>query len=116
MSSKGTIGCLECLFGHTDGFILSQAYTVAQESGPIITDELAGVVGKAAKGEQTDAGSVEFSIRANHAIREATALVSLESSPVLELAIQLPAAWPLQDAKLDCRKGVRFFAFPPVKE
>jgi hypothetical protein len=33
-------------------------------------------------------------------------MVSLEDSPVLELAIQLPAAWPLQDAKLDCRKGV----------
>jgi len=56
-----------------------------------------------------NAGSVEFSIRANHAVREAVALVSLESSPVLELAIQLPAAWPLQDAKLDCRKGVRPF-------
>lgn len=51
-------------------------------------------------------GSVEFSIRANPAIREAVALVSLEDTPVLELAIQLPAAWPLQDAKLECRKGV----------
>ena len=73
------------------------------------------MVGKAAKGEQTDAGSVEFSIRANHAIREATALVSLESSPVLELAIQLPAAWPLQDAKLDCRKGVRSSTSSPYR-
>lgn len=55
----------------------------------------------------TDAGSIEFSVRAKSASREAVALVTLEDSAVLELSIQLPSTWPLHDAKVDCRKKVR---------
>ena len=84
-----------------------QAYTVARESRQIIASELAGVSGRTAHEEMTDAGSIEFSVRAKLATREAVALVSLEDSAVLELSIQLPSAWPLQDPKVDCRKGVR---------
>lgn len=72
----------------------------------MISEELAGVAGHQPRGEDTDAGSVEFSIRAKPATREAVALVSLEDSAVLELSIQLPVCWPLQDAKVDCRRGV----------
>ena len=84
-----------------------QAYTISRESRQIIASELARVSGRIAHEEMTDAGSIEFSIRAKLASREAVALVSLEESAVLELSIQLPSAWPLQDAKVDCRKGVR---------
>ena len=80
---------------------------MAQESGSIITDELAGVAGGAARGEMTDAGSVEFSTRAKHATREAVALVSLEDSAVLEMCIRLPPAWPLKAAEVECRRRVR---------
>jgi len=46
------------------------AYTVARESSFIITDELAGVVGKAAKGEQTDAGKFQEHLDFHHLLAE----------------------------------------------
>lgn len=77
------------------------------ESGFILGCDLAEAAGKGSRGQETDAGPVEMSIKANHVTREITALVSLQDLGVLELAIQLPASWPLQDTKLECRKLVR---------
>ena len=84
-----------------------QAYTVMHESGFILSCDLAEAAGKGSRGQETDAGQVDMSIKANHRTREITALVSLQDLGVLELAIQLPASWPLQDTKLECRKLVR---------
>lgn len=46
--------------------------------------------------------------------REAVAQVNLEGETILELSIQLPECWPLDGAKVECRKGVRNL-FSPVE-
>lgn len=84
-----------------------QAYTVKHESSFILDCDLAEAAGKASKGTETDAGLVELGVRADYARREIIASVSLQDAGDLELAIQLPVAWPLQDVKLECRKLVR---------
>lgn len=77
------------------------------ESSFILGCDLAEAAGKGSRGTETDAGLVELGVRANHATREIIASVELQDAGTLELAIQLPQAWPLQDSKLECRKLVR---------
>ena len=84
-----------------------QAYTIKQESGYILECDLGEAAGKMAHSTETDAGLVELGVRADHVRREIIASVSLQDAGDLELAIQLPPAWPLQDPKLECRKLVR---------
>ena len=86
-----------------------QAYTIAKESERIILDELAGVSGHASQQDESDEGTIELTARAKLRRREAVAQVSLEGEAILELVIQLPESWPLNSAKLDCRKGVSLF-------
>ena len=83
-----------------------QAYTIRHESSFILSCDLAEAAGKSTQGTETDAGLVDLGVRANPATREIIASVTLAEVGDLELAIQLPLAWPLQDTKLECRKLV----------
>ncbi len=79
-----------------------QAYTVARESGGIISAQLAGLSGAAG-----DAGNAEFRVRASVAAREAVAVLSIEDNATLEMAVRLPPSWPLRPAEVECRQKVR---------
>lgn len=81
-----------------------QAYTVAKESDDIISAELGGVSGVAASDV---AESAEFRVRASLVAREAVAILSIEDSSTLEMAVKLPVSWPLRPAEVECRRRVR---------
>lgn len=80
-----------------------QAYTAAKESPEIISAELGGVSGVAASDV---AETAEFRVRASLAAREAVAILSIEESSTLEMAVKLPASWPLRPAEVECRRKV----------
>ena len=62
--------------------------------------------------DESDEGVIELSAKAKLGRREAVALVTLEGESILELVIQLPECWPLEGAKLECRKGVGSPIYP----
>lgn len=52
-------------------------------------------------------GDGKFSVRAGAGGREVLATMDIEDGVTLELAVRLPAAWPLQAAAVECRRKVR---------
>ena len=52
-------------------------------------------------------GLQDFHVRGSVAAREAVAVLAVDDSASLEMAVRLPPAWPLRPATIECRRRVR---------
>ena len=56
--------------------------------------------------EVDDEVDERFALKANAVTREMVATLQVEDNAALEMAICLPASWPLKAATVDCRRKV----------
>lgn len=79
-----------------------EKYTAASVSPALLSAEFAAVEEMA-----TNIGLYDkFTIRASPAAREVSAALEVEDGHLMELAVKLPACFPLRAAEVDCKRSV----------